>query len=90
MPSADRCHGDSKSYFKYATNTNCRIFASQRSQLGMQTTTEAVQMTILTSVTARISPSTHPRATGQPVTGTNVSPLNVFLHYPPTAQHNSC
>jgi hypothetical protein len=53
-------------------------------------TTEAVQMTVLTSVTARISPSTHSRATGQSVTGTNVSPLNVFLHYPPTAQHNSC
>jgi len=53
------------------------------SHLGMQTTTEAVQliayMTILTHVTARISHSAHPRATAQPGGGTKASPLTVFL-----------
>jgi hypothetical protein len=36
-------------------------------------------MTILTHVTVRISPSAHPRATGQPGVGTKESPLTVFL-----------
>lgn len=57
----------------------------KRSHLGMQTTTEAVQliayMTILTHVTARIFPipHAHHRATAQPGVGTKESPFTVFL-----------
>lgn len=65
----------------------------KRSHLGMQTTTEAVQfiayMTILTHVTARISLSAHPRATGQPGVGTKESPLTMsyIIHLRPSTIH---